>query len=210
VSTKIYTAYALKRNVSLWVFCKETKAKAIKNIKAGLTQVSFLLARDAVNPDSEPYKKALANYENDDFKARMSLVHELLRKGYKASQGQWERSEFDFDVSISFFELDGRIYLIPHTESMSAATCNALNFLRKDPACEDFRYWNNTDKPSQITTREWNRRASAWNKILDNHPSNLRLVICDYYNYYLVDPHTDIALLHRKRNQSYRLKKPSK
>lgn len=37
-----------------------------------------------------------------------------------------------------------------------------------------YGYWNNTDRPDDITKNEWNRRGLEWNNVLDNQDYSLK------------------------------------
>lgn len=53
----------------------------------------------------------------------------------------------------------------------------------KQPGVSEYGYWNNTDKPDEISTREWSQRRRNWNRVLDANP-----VCVQSFSIDLVDP----------------------
>lgn len=60
---------------------------------------------------------------------------------------------------------DGRIlgYVFNNNEFMYGKNLLELPFV------EDFSYWNNIDKPDELTEDEWSDRSEAWNVVLDRN-----------------------------------------
>jgi hypothetical protein len=92
-----------------------------------------------------------------------------VRKGYRDQSTKSERNEFDLDVSIAIRELDGGLYIIPRCDMMMG---RVLDFLKRDPALQDFAYWNNTDPPRGMRSgagyARWEERGKVW-EALDVH-----------------------------------------
>lgn len=194
MSTKIYEAYRLKKNVSLFNFVRDARALGEAAVKGVFRKIYTELAETAVNTDSDEYKKALESYDGNETLARYSMAHELVRKGYKAQLGDPFRNFFNFDVSIVFREYQNRFYLIPIGDGRMR---ESLDFLKKHPNLEDFAYWNNTDRPDNVSAQAWRRRAKVWNEMdrIDWRAS-LVLHLCDWDGFYSVDPYYD--MLERK------------
>lgn len=189
MSTKIWEAYRLKKDVNLWEFLRDVRLKAEKRVKVFLAEWIMNVIEESYNSTSETKTK----------------LNEVL--GYvpsseafdtcKAAQYWWIRyraekfrdpciSGHNFDVSISIRECDGRFYIIPHD------CIGSLKFLRRDKRLEDFHYQDQSDRPERISNREWENRRRIWNKILDNHPHDVvYLEILSLDNWYRVNPSTD-------------------
>ena len=60
---------------------------------------------------------------------------------------------------------------------------------------EDYSYWNNTDKPKDISNREWNHRLKVWDKLCPSCPADNSIRFKPAYNNIV-----DCDLLHWKYN----------
>ena len=47
---------------------------------------------------------------------------------------------------------------------------------------EDYSYWNNTDKPEDVSVREWNKRFKVWEEICPDCPANNSLMYNPHFN----------------------------
>jgi hypothetical protein len=57
---------------------------------------------------------------------------------------------------------------------------DALDFLQDDSRVEDYSYWNNTDKPDDVTDEAWEQRRSIWHALSDSGWGDYMTVpICD-------------------------------
>lgn len=190
MSTKIWVAYKLKDPNNLWQFIMDVREKAIKNVEEKLVEFEAKLIPD-INENSEEYNKLLELYKdqtNPTEKARQMMVEKMMSTEYRKSASSTYREIFDFDVYITFYELDGQIYLIPRADMLMRG---ALDFLDDHDQLEDFHYQNQTDPPEDIPEEEYEARGKIWNKIYKNNMWNsLKLDILCVDNYYLHSPST--------------------
>lgn len=87
-------------------------------------------------------------------------VRKVFLRAKKASATKF-RDDIDasFDCSLNVW-LHGRYaYAILYGEWWIHEKFEAV------PPVEDFRYWNNTDKPDDVTERAWAARAKAWEAV---------------------------------------------
>lgn len=78
-------------------------------------------------------------------------------------------SIFCVDADLSIYIDKELMYIIP---GGSLKNCKFKEF-------KEYRYFNNSDKPSQISTKEWNNRKEIWDKVL-----NTNLLKCDILNFH--------------------------
>lgn len=90
----------------------------------------------------------------------------------RISQSIRRYEDDDFLSKVDFFlpKIDSCRYVYGlMTEGNKVSGC--LIGLTKDPNFEDYEYWNNTDKPDEISDREWNRRGKTWRELDTFEPS---------------------------------------
>lgn len=201
MSTKIYTAYRLKSSKDLWPWIHKTRIRGEKEVKKVLTRVLTVMMGE-VDPNSQRYQD-LVKEGASDFSARMTLASRQVRKEYREQLTSSERDFYDFSVSLSLRELNGRIYIIPQCDMMMRDT---LNFLKRDPMLEDFAYWNNADQPKHISKRAWDARGKIWDALDDMGPQRrwsncLVLEICSWDKFMYVDPYMDMLRSRQKSNK---------
>lgn len=195
MSTKIWRAYRLKKSRDLWPFVAETRRLGTERVRAKLTEI-FLEFMDGVDVDSTLYKKAIEESSGKDRVARASIVNKILTRGYRISSGSFQRSYFDFNVSIGIREYKGKFYLIPYCDN---ALHKTLDFLDGDPRLEDYHYQNQTDKPDHIQMQDWRVRGRVWDQIFKDWDSCLTLDICHFDMYSRINPYMDVLdSLYRK------------
>lgn len=184
MSTKIYTAYRLKPGIDFWKFARNVQEKGRKNITKVLQKRVYPVVMSMIDPTSEEYKN---HYGKDDYSKRRNLAYDKIRKGFIAQLSSYQRNEFDFNVYLNVYEYNRRKYIIPYCDMYMK---NVLNFLSRDKRLEDFRYWNNTDAPSHISKKEWNKRGEIWDKIYKQGWYNSIIIsVCDRDTFSVVDPY---------------------
>jgi hypothetical protein len=111
---------------------------------------------------------------------------------YGAQLSKAERNAWNLEVSVSISELDGRFYLIPHCDRASLVR-GALDFLGELPDLEHYGYWDNVDKPDEVSETEWAERREAWGQMLDRGPEHLVLSIVSFDGFHEVSPSAMMA-----------------
>ncbi len=183
MSTKIYTAYRLRKSRDLWPFVRDTRVKAINNIRKTLLALEPQMEVDV---ESEDYRRWLKHLSPAG--ARNQVVARILREGYRAQLGSPDRNFFNFDVNIGVWEYRHRLYLIPFCDSLMR---DVLRFLRRDPRLEDFCYFNNTDRPRGISQAAWDARGIIWDAIdAAGWHDHIVIDICSHSSYWTIDPFT--------------------
>lgn len=80
---------------------------------------------------------------------------------------RFERSIWALDVCVSARRYRDRFYLIPYCDDACLLT-GSLDFMKDDERLEDFSYWNNSDRPKEMTSRDWAWRATVWNELTEH------------------------------------------
>lgn len=74
----------------------------------------------------------------------------------------------DTDFSVTLIPVDGAVLGIAYTEHQ-----NWFEAWCKHPGVQDYAYWNNTDKPDDISDEEWEARSNAW-EIMSSDPVSMQ------------------------------------
>lgn len=80
-----------------------------------------------------------------------------------------------YNVDICLFPYKKDVYIMNYSDYIYNDIYNNLNF-------EDYSYWNNTDKPDDISTREWNKRLKIWDLLCPDCPANNSLRYSPCFN----------------------------
>ncbi len=94
------------------------------------------------------------------------------------------RNPFDYEIGFRMFQTGRHIILAPHYERMNVAASTSFAFIKDEPILEEFGYWNNTDKPDNVSEKEWKKRAKIYDKI--NKPVYVSLM--NYDSLYMTIP----------------------
>lgn len=96
----------------------------------------------------------------------VSVLSQTARQTINANKSAQTILEFvrelDFDVKLMVFALpDGRFLGIPYAENSAL-----FNALMETPEIKEYGYWDNTDKPTEISKKAWKKRKDDWNLAL--------------------------------------------
>ncbi|MCY7866042.1 hypothetical protein P8918_12525 [Bacillus spizizenii] len=68
-----------------------------------------------------------------------------------------KKPEYDFLCDIIFFPVKGKILAMLFAEQKSY-----VEAFRQIPGVKEYRYWDNTDQPEDVTPKEWKERKEDW------------------------------------------------
>lgn len=92
----------------------------------------------------------------------LSHVSEKIQKARNdARAGKFIEPEMDFGFEITLHEHEGHLY----GNVFSTQQDWVASFL-EDPAISHAPFWDNTDRPGDVSEDEWERRRQAWKAIL--------------------------------------------
>ena len=175
MSTKIYNGLRIKYMTmqELIPFSKELRAQLEPIAKeeflksyTKMLEEAIVFIQTGVQIDSCIHNyNELSALENPTFKDVNRIIDKEIRQFIKANKSATTITEsvsaFDFDTSLCVFPLSRKILAVP--------ICNnerLMNALSENENITEYGYWNNTDKPDNVSNREWNTRKSDWDKAL--------------------------------------------
>lgn len=112
------------------------------------------------------------------YKQNLSEVLEFSRKKFPDT----DHNKIDLDLSIAVFPYQGEFYAMYFTKKWST-------FVRSLDEVEDFCYFNNTDKPDELTNAEWDHRRDTWDAIMEisSVPSDIGFILEMFHDVWLFD-----------------------
>ncbi|MDD2750843.1 MAG: hypothetical protein PHX24_12260 [Acidithiobacillus sp.] len=142
MSTKIYNGFSMSTDSAVHLMDMVNSFRPY--IRAEGQKMLNRFIRKTATPD-HPYQ---------GWRVWMDFRSETVDKGIRAPS-------VDTDFELTFFP-DGKRFLgIAFTE-------HDRWFRRwlKQPLVSEYRYWDNSDKPSRISRKEWDQRAETWDRVL--------------------------------------------
>lgn len=155
MSTKIYTGTRvhLSTCAELFAFLQEFRAKAEAEFnRAGMDLLANSLA-------SHLDRVAVGLCEQDECPLS-TVFFKLLERWKKMLANRHRDPAIDLQCEIALGFHDGMIYAIPLAEHRPY-----LDIWQKMKGVEPYPYWNNTERPDDMSSEEWGRRASEWNAV---------------------------------------------
>lgn len=162
MSTEIYTGFKFKGtdifqiHDDINVVRKEvnTKAKELASIFFAEYMTNVFDSDQAV-----PYAKKLSK----NTKPYQVIAQHYFDKVRALEQSDQRMPDIDFSFVVNIYFHEGEIYGTVYTERQEF-----LDIWFEKDYVEDFAYWNNTNKPKEITKKEWQSRRDVWNFIFKN------------------------------------------
>lgn len=205
MSARVNVAFRLRQSADLWPLVHDIRVRAVANCQKVLIELyeGFATAFDDSGEEQHKFNARVSllkdegmNPEDAGYLARLSMVEDKLRRGYREQVNSPFRNEFHFDVSVVFREHEGRIYLIPYCDMFMR---RVLDFLKDDKRLSDYAYWNNVEQPEGISDRVWKQRGKLWDTLTDKWADMLTLDIIDKENFFQIDPSpTHYAAEHKR------------
>jgi len=113
----------------------------------------------------------------EEFDSYLKTEFGIENKGYdierlseKAMKEKGDRIKKEHFLAEREYDLSCEIIFIPTKTKMLALLYTQHREIRdiweSSEKVHEYGYWNNTDKPKELTKREWNTRRNDWNKAL--------------------------------------------
>lgn len=176
MSVKIYNGYLL--NIKPEEIFDKTN-----EIREKLSYVGMCLYADMINSilyeeydrrskgEEESIKTVLKKYidENDkDFsfnvnlypKLKLFTIGSILEKKIKEAKISDLKSSFDISCLIQIIKIEDKILALIYTQNNEY-----INEFEKISFVKEYNYWNNTDKPDDISSQEWEERNRIWDLV---------------------------------------------
>lgn len=183
MSWKVPAAWRTPVGVDLWPLIRDIRQKGEAEVSRVLSGIYDEVA-SSLDTSKDRNRRAVEVHGSEHV-ARLHLADEIVRQRYRDQASSPHRNEWDFDVRVVLRELEGRVYLLPQCDIRMA---HVLDFLASDPRLEDFRYWDNTDPPEDVSDTEWQMRREVWRELDDHWDDSLVLTVCDVHGFHLVSP----------------------
>lgn len=159
MSTKIWTAWAIKPRLDPWDVCMALRKAGVMRAQKLLTTVYDDMVKHPQDYLSKDAQKLYGTPKS--FIQAADVVYRL----YREQRGKPERNLWDLDVSFTLRRADtGRWLIVPYPGS--GLLSSALDFMRRHRSLVDYHYQNQTDRPDNISARQWSERARTWSPLL--------------------------------------------
>lgn len=159
MSTKIYTAWR----------CPVAR---LNNTLLELRNAAFLEAAKCVKKYARTVPAADVNKEAEATAAargssvtgwlqRESRVRLAFDEAVRSSEAKDRSGLLEIDASLNVWLHGRHAYLIGYGDLWP--------YEYNPPGAEDFRYWNNSDGPDDLSRRKWDARRAAWDRAVLDH-----------------------------------------
>lgn len=128
----------------------QAKANSVKHVREHPDRVVYALTENI----DEVFKP--------DFKLDKWEAQKKLRANLGKTWRTVEDPNFLFSVCIIPWT-DGNVYGVSYHDGIEE------NRALLDEIADEYHYQDQTDKPDEITTRDWNKRSRIWNDIFDDY-----------------------------------------
>lgn len=168
MSTKLYDGILITEPLS-WKIIREIR----ENIEQTFEQLNKKLTIEYFNEEYartilKTHSQALEIYKNPDDKEEDHGIYFNALQRFKKEENEFFKNKLLckvhlFEPVIGANSEKSPAYVINNNEP------EYLNNLLKLPYIKEYGYWNNTDKPDELTEEEWDERRSDWNEVLDRN-----------------------------------------
>ncbi|MFW6219340.1 MAG: hypothetical protein ACOC33_00600 [bacterium] len=181
MSTKIYNGYKLKNNMSfqkITIFCQmigdlinEEREKLIVSLFTNIFIDDLICILSGGYPQDKNLK----------FLISFEIYNEYKKRSDKIKQTKQRDPLYDFEFEIVFIPIKNKILCLLYTEQS-----NFIKIWENQSEIEEYGYWNNTDKPENLSEKDWDKRKIDWDEALPNYsiPSNRGLIYNPYFEYF--------------------------
>ncbi|NTF17813.1 hypothetical protein G6L37_05320 [Agrobacterium rubi] len=157
MSTKIYNGFKLREHdmarIHQILMDWRTELRLLHQQAA-----SRFIAEIATNMIDEETLEPGCHKGETPFTKGLSLLWDMQAEVKKT---QRRNPVVDFEFCISLLPFEGGIYGIAYTEQHAWR-----DLWMSKPFVEDFAYWDNTDKPDEVSEADWDERGRVWDAIL--------------------------------------------
>lgn len=197
MSMKVYNAFRVKDPdpKKLWPLLWKIRNKAEALVVAALKAHYWDLVRK-MDTETKEYLEArgkLADTREASF--RLAHARDNVRKAYKENSTSAQRDRYSLDVTVAVYPYRGEVYLRTFVESISIVG-HVLDFVPKMRELEDYHYQNQTDRPEEVSAKDWRQRRRVWDGITSAYQdigSHVALEVFSWGSFYRLDPWLNMA-----------------
>lgn len=147
MSTKIYNAWKVEIN-KLNEFIDFVRPQVLECARNIILDLMPKVSIEGIEKQREEHP-----YYHKEDELRLECVLDSCR--YVSNQTT-RFLAFDIDLILNIWLYKGDAYIIPVGE---------YRYFNVPENTEEFRYWNNTDKPEELSDKEWDHRREIWSNI---------------------------------------------
>jgi len=166
MSTKIYEAYRIplnKMGETLLFFKAQFMKSAIEEAKKLSTSLKEEYIQKGIDSFKSEWTGTSLSDEDIKKRVRIALALSLL---IRSSKRGTVICNIDSFVKVFVDDKHAYFWAVGPLERNTSGIKNLPKYMK------DYCYFNNTDKPEDISERKWAARAKKWNKFLSSgHPS---------------------------------------
>jgi len=104
---------------------------------------------------------------------------QLMSEHNKLRSDSYRNPDADFNIEWVLLPYGEYVYMLVYSEQQRLINCWSDSM-----GVEEYNYWDNEDKPDNITGQQWNKRGETWDNILDNYPPADRGLTCTIFSDY--------------------------
>ena len=176
MSTKIYNAYRFPKTLGLFDVMNKVKEDGLKVVKHRMRHYYDVIIEQGKTVEE---------------------THDIIIKLYKEAVVSTENNPFNFDMQIGIHEYKNYYYLIPY----GVVDYGRWDFLDTNPQLGEFGYYDNTDKPQNISDEDWDERGRIWNAIDIDWQRQLVCVISEFDDFWRISPWLDLKREEIKKDE---------
>ena len=170
MSTKVYNGFALRgKSTKAAMAILGAQRAAIQEL-VNLKHRKILVERLVTYADTYTLARHLADPMPDKWDGKdtysiwYTCVDELQAEQAKCRGGQLREPLIDCDVEVVLYMAPGGM-VFGHLQEERVGVQEHLLSVE---GIVEFGYWNSTDRPDEISAREWNRRGKIWHNAFDD------------------------------------------
>jgi len=179
MSMKVYNGFKyVGPKKEFWSYIETLRSKAQVNV-----------ARNVVALVQSKLEKAWSREMATPFK-----VWDGIYSKVKDQANQFSRDNYDPACSFTVFPYKGGFYLRAYSDRVSDITRDALGFFESEEYLTDYHYQNQSDKPEEISARDWNTRKKVWSALYENNSAagyGLNVHVSSFETFYSYNPTYD-------------------
>jgi hypothetical protein len=168
VSIKVYNAYRLSKRIGLGDFIREIQPKATESAHRILRRDVWNYGEAVLRTESfaADLEKRLTAQKIEREEAIRIMKHQhgtdRMLAEYRESTEERRRSAFNYDAGLTFRWLNGYWYMQVFAQD---AMRGIFDFVIENPRVVDYHYQNSTDRPEEVTARDWRQRKKVWDTL---------------------------------------------
>jgi hypothetical protein len=173
MSTKIYNGARLKHMsmIELNDYIKDLRKRMLPSAQEEFNKVfANLFESLVVNVQTGIQMPTNTGFNYSDLKGKtyedvllcaIKETRRVIKKNEKAETIMEYEPDFDFAFKLYVFPIKRKLLAIPLVENAVLHKC-----FFSDPNVTQYGYWNNSDRPDEISRDAWNRRKNNWDLAL--------------------------------------------